>query len=165
MLWGEPFDRPRAALSAVAEAVVQTALAVLPELVRLGCEAEAAPSVRQWYVATVEVALELRVPVDQLAAVGEHSALPRRERRQLRGTRPRVEVRVALFSRNALDGSFDSHLASERIPVEEQCRARVASELVTLPALVTGVEDEAVGVESLQEHHAHGRSAVARRGC
>src|SRR6186997_440333 len=49
----EPLERPAVALAPVAQAVVQAVVAVLPELVRVGTDAEPAPFVRQRRVVAV----------------------------------------------------------------------------------------------------------------
>ena len=94
----------------------------------------------------------------------DHAALRRDGRADLRAARARAEVRIGLGFRDALDRPFDAHLPPERVPVEEERRPRVRRELGALAALVAGEEDEASLVEALQQHHAHGRPSVARRG-
>jgi hypothetical protein len=77
--------------------------------------------------------------------------------------RPRREVLVRLGCGHALNSPFDAHLASERIPVEEESRARIRVELRTLPAHVAGEEHEAPLVRGLEEQHPHGWAAVRGR--
>ena len=48
--------------------------------------------------------------------------------------------------------------------MEDERRARVRGELLGLPALVVRVEAQVALVDAADEHHAHGRTAVRRRG-
>src|SRR5205807_467176 len=88
-------------------------------------------------------------------------ALWRDGRADLGTARARPEVRLRLGLRYPLDRALDSHLAPERVPVEQERGARVLRQLSALPALVPGEEDEAALVELLQQHHPHRRAAVA----
>src|SRR5207247_7283206 len=62
---------------------------------------------------------------------------------------------------SALDTTLDPHLASERFPVEEERGVWVCLELTAFATGVARVEHEAALVESLQQHHAQRRRAVA----
>jgi mannose-6-phosphate isomerase-like protein (cupin superfamily) len=133
---------------------------VLPELPRLRNEAETSPRLRARYDRRAELGragLELVPALDDLA-------LLRDERADASAGRPRLEIRVGLRRRNPFDATLDPDLAPERIPVEEQRRARVLLELATLAARVVREEDQPVLVEALQEHHADRRRARGVRG-
>src|SRR5438270_2317539 len=125
----EPLDRPGLPFAAIAKAVVHAVFAVLPELVRVGREAETSPRLGPRHLDVREFALELRVPRLELVAIGEDLALPGRDRRKLCASRPRVEVLLALRRRDARDITFDSHLPTERIPVEEERSPWILREL------------------------------------
>ncbi len=75
-------------------------------------------------------------------------------RADLGAARPRREVRVRLLVRHGRDGALDPHLAAERVPEEEQGRARVRLELRSLAARRVRMEDKPAVVEALGEHHA-----------
>ena len=81
----------------------------------------------------------------------------------LGGARPAGEIRIGLGFGNAGDVPFDAHLAAEGIPVQKQRRAWIRLELLALPARRVRVEDDALLVELLQEHHAHRGCTVHRR--
>src|SRR5437879_3879239 len=94
----EPRDRPVAAgLALVAEAVVEAAVAVLPELPRVRNDAVAAPRRRARRRLAGEVVLELRDPLFEDRARLERLTLPRRERAELCPARACREVRVRLL--------------------------------------------------------------------
>src|SRR4051812_7434547 len=165
VLGRETLEQPRLAVAAVAKAVVQPVVSVLPELVGVRTDAVPAPVLRTWNVVAGELALELGHRLVELGPVREHAALPRRRRGKLRATRPCREVRVRLVGRDALDVALDADLAPERIPVEEERGAWVGLELAALAAPVAGKEDEAALVGALQQDHPHRWRAVgAGRG-
>src|SRR6266849_6471974 len=152
--WREPLDRPALAVPAVPEPVVQPVVAVLPELVRLGSEHEAAPDLRSWDHAFGVARPELLDPCLQLAAAGNDIALPRRRCRELGPVWPCSEVRVRVAGRHPGDDALDADLPAELVPVEAERRTWVRPQLEALPALVARVEQEAVLASSLQEHEA-----------
>src|SRR5947208_12491832 len=151
----EALDHPAAAFAAVVKPVMEPVRAVLPELVRLGDEAKAAPARRPRKLAAT--GLELGGGRFEGSATLDNAALRRHARADLRAARARGEVGVGLGLRDALDRPFDPHLPPERVPVEEERRARVRGQLGALAALVAGEEDEAALVEALTQHHADGR--------
>src|SRR5215218_1434048 len=159
----QPVDPPAVDGVDVAEAVVQTIVAVLPELVGLRGEPIAAPRARAPH-ALISGGRELADSTFQLCATREDGALPRRGCTEPAALRTRGEVLVRLGCGHALNSPFDAHLASERIPVEEESRARIRVELRTLPAHVAGEEHEAPLVRGLEEQHPHGWGAVRGRG-
>src|SRR5258708_38458432 len=103
----EPLDRPARAVAPVAEAVVEPVIAVLPELVRLGSDDEAAPDLRTRHRSRRVSLLQLLDGLLELAPARYDLALVRRARRQLRPVRPRGEVRVRVGERHARDGPLD----------------------------------------------------------
>src|SRR5438445_8653511 len=81
----EPFDSPAARrLALTAEAVVQAARAVLPELPGRWNKPEAAPGRRTGNRLCAEIALHFGEPIVQFGSRPERFALPRGERAELR---------------------------------------------------------------------------------
>src|SRR5439155_22640034 len=122
LLGGEPLDEPAVALAAIAQPVVEPVRAVLPELVALGRDSEAAPVRRPQDVAASR--LERCHPRLEARTTLDHLALRRGARADLGAAGTRAEVRLRLGFLDALDGSLDPHLPPEGIPVEEERRAR-----------------------------------------
>src|SRR5262249_51929501 len=121
---------------------------------------EAAPAFRARHVAFAVASLQLLDGALELAAGGHDLALTGRERGKLRAAGPGGEVRVRLAGRHALDGSLDTDLATELVPVEAERRQRVCLELLSLTTFVAREEDEAALVGRLQQHEARRRPAV-----
>src|ERR1700704_6320206 len=121
----EPLDDPRAVVARVAEAIVQPVVPVLPELPGLGNDAKTAPGLRPLDIRFCE----FRCATFQLCSVAEDCALARRPCSGARACRRSRKIRVRLLRGNALNGAFDAHLATERVPVEEQRRVRIHLEL------------------------------------
>jgi len=65
------------------------------------------------------------------------------------GWRNKHGLRIA----DAVDSSFDAHLPPQRFPVEEEGRARIRGQLLTLGALLVRVEQESVRPVALEQHH------------
>src|SRR5436305_7924898 len=113
----EPLDPPPVRrLALVAEAVVEAAGAVLPELPRGRGQHEAAPGRRPRDSSVAELALGRREALLQLRPRLERLALARRERAELRAARSGREVGVRRLCRHALDAPLYSHLPAERTP-------------------------------------------------
>src|SRR5262245_11244012 len=163
VLGREALDPPAVAVAHVAQPVVQSVVAVLPELVRLRAQAVAAPVLGPRDVAPFELARELGDGHVELRSVGEHAALFRRRRCELRAAWPRREVGIGLVLAHALDRPLDPHLPAKPRPVEEEGGLRVGLELAALAAAVPGEEDEALGAGAREQHHAHRRRSAGRR--
>ena len=143
---------------------MQPVEAVLPELVCLRRDAEAAPFVADGQLAVGMLALELvDAPLEPLA-IRDRAALRRGERAELAAAGAPARVRLGLLAETRVDRPLDADLAAERLPVEQQRRARVRDELAALAAAVVREEDEAALVERLQQDHPQRRRAVGRRG-
>src|SRR5581483_5793461 len=125
----------------IAEAVVQPVVAVLPELPRVRREPEAAPPLRPRRLALQRELCD--APLEPLARL-DRTALWRRGGGETRTERPRGEVRVRLGIGDPGDGALDAHLAAERLPVEEERRARVLRQLLPFAARVVREEDDPV---------------------
>src|SRR5207249_1773536 len=117
-LGGQALDRPAVALAHVAEPVVEPVLAVLPELVAVGNEAEPSPLRRQRHLRFPELRFEPAESRVELLPRGERLRLVRGERGDLTRPGTGVEVALVLLVASALDTTLDPHLASERFPVE-----------------------------------------------
>src|SRR5207302_8332431 len=76
LLGCEALDLPAATFPRVAEAVVQAALAMLPELVGVGNDPDPAPRLRKRNGQTLVLALQLGDTPLELVAAAEHAALP-----------------------------------------------------------------------------------------
>src|SRR5690606_3002872 len=59
---------------------------------------------------------------------------------------------------------LEAHLPSERIPPEDQRRARLVREIARLRALIIRMEHEPALVERAEQHHARGRLAARAGG-
>src|SRR5436190_12774527 len=163
LLRPQPLDLPGTLHAAVAKAVVQAVLAVLPELPDLGHEPVAAPVVRQRRVGVGVARRQLGDPTLERLATLDQLALRRGERADLTGAGPAADIALGLLPRGGSHRSLDPHLAAERLPMEEHRGARVGLELARLAAHVVGEEDEALLVGALEQHHPRGGRAVRRR--
>ena len=67
-------------------------------------------------------------------------------------------VLIGLFVAGPGDGSLDTDLAAQGLPVEEQRRLGVGVQIVTLTAVVVRVEHKAVLPPRLEEDHPDGRT-------
>ena len=152
----------RRRIPAVAEAIVQPVVAVLPELERLGREAEAAPGVGERHVTAGVVLGQLGHPPLENSRRSTTATLRRGERAQLASAGAAVRVGLGLLARRALHRALDPHLTPEQLPVEQQRRARVGGELAALAALVVREEHEPVVAGLLDQHHSHRRGSVGR---
>src|SRR6478609_5657999 len=97
---------------AVAQPVVQPALAALPELHRAGLDPEPAPERRQGYVVQLgELGEHAAVPLVERGPARDHPGLRRRPRPELRLARTTAEVLLALLLRDARRRPDDPDLA------------------------------------------------------
>jgi hypothetical protein len=71
---------------------------------------------------------------------------------------------VALRARDALGAAHDAHGARHLAPVEHEGAVGVRGELLALAGGVVGVEEEAAGVEGLEEDDAGGGEACGGGG-
>src|SRR4051794_21752999 len=140
----EALDSPPARrFQLVAEAVVEAAGAVLPELPGRRGEPEPSPRRRPRHRAFAESPLDFCEPFVQLGSRSERLALARGVRTDLRVARSRPEVRVRLLLGDLLDPALHPHLPAARRPVEEKRGPRVCLQLAAFPRGAVGVEDEA----------------------
>src|SRR5918999_3759251 len=160
----EPLDPPAATcIGQVAEAVVEAAGAVLPELPGVWNQAIAAPVLADRQVAALVLPSQFGHALLEPLAARHRAALGRGERAHLAVARAAVGIALALLAREALDRPLHADLAAERGPVEEERGAWVRLELTALAAAVVGVEGEAALIDALREDHA-GRGATVGRG-
>src|SRR4051812_48181686 len=96
--WPKAFDFPSLAVARVAQAIVQSAAASLPEFDLLRDHAVSAPEVGYRNVAAGELNEQLGGAHLQLAARRQHAALLRHPCPDLRRDRPRMEIRLARFA-------------------------------------------------------------------
>ena len=139
------------------EPVMQAERPVLPELDPLRDHPKARPEIRPLDLAEAELGGELGDALLQLEARGERPRLARRPGADPAAARPALEIGVRLGAVDRLDRPLDAHLALERLPVEQQRRARIGGEVGALAAFQVGVEDEAAGIDALEQHHPHRR--------
>src|SRR4051794_22598311 len=140
MLRSKTLDRPPVPLTGVQQTVVESVLAVLPELVALGPQPEAAPVLGQRQLALLDHRRELRHQALQHLAALHRTALRRGEGAQLAAARAGADVLGGLLHARALHRSLDAYLAAERVPVEQQRGSRVVQQLERLSTLVVRVE-------------------------
>ena len=72
----------------------------------------------------------------------------------------RGEIGVGLVVADGLHGAADPHLPAQRLPVEAHRGLPGGEDLPALAALEIRVEDEALRVEALEQHHAHVGQAI-----
>ena len=124
----------------------------------------AAPVRRERDVVATEALFGLSVGAVELLPVGERARLRRGPGPEpaLPWTTAEVGERVLLGQ--SLDPSLDPHLSPERgLPVEDERRDRIETELGGLSRLVVRVEAQPELVDPTDEHHPDGRRAVERR--
>ena len=140
--------RPVASL--VAEAVVKTAVAVLPELPRVRHDEVAAPRRGRGTGPSPSSRSTSASRSSRTSRDSSGSLCADATRSDLRAARAGREVGVRLLLPQPHDVALDAHLATERRPVEEERRARVHEQLAALARLVVAEEDEAALVEALR---------------
>src|SRR5207302_9831242 len=120
-------------------------------------EAVAAPVVRQ-----VELARRdgVRVELLQRAARLDRLALATGAEHGADAGRRVLEVASHLLARERRYRSRDPHLTHQQAPEARPRRPRCAGEVLGLGRLNIGLDDEALGIEVLQEHHADTWTAV-----
>ena len=149
---GEPLDQPGPVFAAIAEAVVQAVVAVLPELVDRRRETHPSPERRPRDV--VRIALANRLPARlEVCPAADRLALTGRPGAELARARPRREIHVGLGRLDLRDLALDADLSTDRVPVEDERTSWVLAEVARLPALVVRVEDEPAPVHSAEEDH------------
>ena len=134
---------------------------MLPELDRIRFEHVAAPALGPRHLVAGQELLELSL--EPVAAL-DRLALARGGSRGAGAGRARGPIRVGFLRRHPAHRPLDPNLAPERLPVDDERRARVLVELAALAALVAGEEREAALVRALQQEHARGRTPVGVRG-
>src|SRR4029453_12931090 len=125
---------------------------VLPELVRVRNQTEAAPVRGAHYLAGIR-RVELREPSLELLARLDRLALVRDRGADLAPARSCCPIRIGHGLWSLLDPALDSDLTAGH--VDEDRRPRVLGQLPPLAALVAREEEEAALVRLLEEHHAH----------
>jgi hypothetical protein len=156
----QAFDQPAACLVAVAEAVVQPVLALLPELDLLGRDPVTAPVMRALDVASLEALGHFLHPAPQRLAAVDHAALVRCPGAELGLAGAAGEVEVGVGFAEPRNRAGDANLPSDRPPPEGERGARVLLEVGRLGAAVVGEEVEALRAESLEQDHPHRRPPV-----
>src|SRR4051794_3495293 len=158
---GEALERPGAALGApVAQAVVEAALAALPELDRGRLEEVAAPVLGSRDLPAGEAGSDVGDAPLELGPRGDRLALRRGPRGDLAPARAGGEVGVALLGRQAADRAGRAHRAVLLEPAPRERRPAAAVEVARLRADVAREEAEAALVDPAQQHEAAARPAV-----
>src|SRR5918992_6803 len=146
----ETLDQPTRIALSIAEAIMQTVLARLPELDLFRRQAVTTPKRRQGHDL-------IRVPqgqdpqtLVQLGPAGDDLALMRCPCPEPASERSRAEVLLGLRARHGRHQPRNAHLTLELRPIKDERGARVLCELPALAARVVRVEDEAALVDSLQ---------------
>ena len=158
-----PLPHPGTAFLAIAQAVVQAALAALPELPLIGLEAVATP-VRRARRHQHELRAKLGGIGHQHAAARDHLALRAGPGANARIQRTAGKVFVAFGVAHFFDNALDAHHAFQLYPVELQRHIGVAGNLAALAAVVIGKPDDAALVKSLDQDHARAGAHVAAHG-
>ena len=134
--------------------------AVLPELDQQRLQPEARPVRRPRHLADDMLGRDFRHALLQREAALQRPRLVGRPGADLAAAGAGGEIGVGLLGRGRRYRPFDAHLATQRLPVEQQRRLGLGQQVRALAAFSVGVEDEALGVVALQQHHAHRRRAV-----
>jgi hypothetical protein len=142
-------------------AIVQSVLAVLPELKVLGNESKATPVGRSRNITSIKFGLEGAHSIFKFLAGGEWFTLIAGVRANLVPARAGIEVLVGLCVTDARHGSLDTNLPSEWFAVPEDGRPGVLREIVTLVGVVVSEPHKAVLIGGAQEHHAARDPALA----
>src|SRR5882672_618354 len=146
--------------AAVFQPVVQAERSILPELDQQRLYAIARPVRRPRHLADNMLGGDLRHALLQRKAALERPRLVRRPGADLAAAGAGGEIGIGLLGRGRRYRPFQAHLATQRFPVKQQCRLGLRQQVQALAAFSVGVEDEAVGIVALQEHHAQRRCAV-----
>ncbi len=138
---------------------------VAPELDRDRRQAEARPVRRSRDLAEAEPQPHLGDPFAQLQRILHRPRLVRGPGAELGRAGPRGEIGVGLGVADRRDRPANPHLPPQGLPVEQQGRRRMRRQLAALGALQVGEEDEAVGIDALEQHHPHvGHAGLVHRG-
>src|SRR5690606_11251517 len=148
----EALRPPAGALAVINDAVVQPVWAVLPGLEPTRRAAEAGPGRRARHLPALVAPFELGDARLEHGALRQRARLLRCPGADLRKPRPGREIGVRLFRRDRARLSLDAHLAEQAFPVEAERGMGIRQQLLTLPALEVGIEDEAAALYSLQQH-------------
>ena len=154
---------PGVAFLARSQAVVQPALAPLPELPLIGLEAVATP-VRRARRHQHELRAVLGGVGHQHAPARDHLALRAGPGADARIERAAGKVFVAFFVTDLFHKALDAHHTLQLHPVELQRHIGVAGNLAALAAVVIGKPDDAALVVALDQHHAGAGAQVAAHG-
>src|SRR5690606_9014854 len=115
-------------------ALVQAVRPITPELDPLRLHPIALPVRRPRHLAALVIERRRLVARLEQCAAFEGTRLVRGPGAGLRGARARREIGVGLLVRYRLHRTFDPHLPAQRLPVEQQGRARIFAELSALAA-------------------------------
>ena len=143
---------PRA-VALVQPALVQAVFGAVPELDPLRLHAQAGPARRARHVAAVEFgSASLRRCFERLARV-QRLRLLRRPCTELAAARARGEIGIGLGVVDDFHRALDPHLhaLAHPRPVEQQRGLRIGLQFAALAAVEVGVEDEAAGIERLEQ--------------
>ena len=160
----KPFHPPPVPIAAVADAIVQPALAPLPEFDHLGRDPVTAPVLGKRHVFAGEPLGRLPSPFFQLDAVRNHLALVGGPGAQPAAEWPAAEIGVRFFSGDGTDSPGDPNLPLQLRPIEHQGGAGIELQLYSLLTSVVGEEHEAALVRSLEQDHPDRGSAFPGRG-
>src|SRR5579872_168231 len=162
----EPLHHPSfAVLPAVAQAVMQPVPARLPEFDNHRGDQVAAPEVRHRHGgARRPPPFEFGGTLVELLTCFQHGGLPARPCAELRSPWPRMVVGLALLLGEHRDCPLHGHLALQRVPGEQDGRARAGSQILALAGRPVAVEGEAVLVEVLQQHGPRPRESLGGHG-
>ena len=153
-------DAPALIFPLIDQSVVQPRRATLPELEAVWLQQPATPERGTRHLGVAEGVRHLLDALLEPVAVGDGRRLRRRPRTDLRTTRTRREVLVALGVGHALDGADHAHLSMQLQPGEQHRRAALGGELLALGRLVVGEEREATLVGATHQQVPRLRPAV-----
>ena len=141
-------------------AIVVAKRPLLPEFDLFGNDPPARPMRRTPHRADVETQTGHRDGLFELEAAGHRTRLARGPGAELAEPLTRREIRIRFGRTDGLDPTIDPHLAPEFRPVQAERRARIGAQVVGLRAFKIGVEDKAVRIGVLEQHHPHARATA-----
>ena len=161
---GQPFNMPAIRLSSVAETVVETVFAGLPEFEGVWSEPVAAPVTWAGDEVVPELCHKIFVSGFQIRAIFEDGTLTGHPGGDLAPAWAGLEIGFGLGGGEFGDLSGDADLAVLGEPVKYQGGVRVLGEFAAFLAFVVGEEGEAQYVVIFEEDHARGGDAVRGGG-
>src|ERR1051326_991380 len=152
-------DYPRfVRLSSVPKSVMEPVWTALPEFDAGRGKDIAAPKRRFWNLLAGILRFQLLPLSFEFSAVHHDFALSRGPCANAAAARAAFEVSVGFGLRQFRDIAHDTNLAFKVRPIEDQCAARIFSQLMAFATVVIGEENESAFVHAFQQNDARRRT-------